>query len=203
MAGGACKAEKVTTTRGTLDSTSTTVPLLTLTGPAPTVVASPAAVTLESKLLKNVPAGYKQEADDVADTGPSDLEKAVRDDGSPDARDALTKAGFVAGYQRLWTKPEADIIVFLYQFNDPAGAASFNTRITTGLGDSGEGTTATPFAVNGVPGAQAFAITSPGGKAAVVGFTRGVYVVQVLMHGNDATPPIAGDLAQAQYDNLA
>jgi hypothetical protein len=67
--------------------------------------------------------------DSVGDTGPSDFTKAVLDDGSPDAASALTADIFVRGYQRLWMNPAQDqIVVFLYQFHDAAGARAYYRR---------------------------------------------------------------------------
>src|ERR671924_63589 len=51
-----------------------------------------------------VPEGYILQPDQVGDTGPSDLEKAVRDDGEDDAREVLTRTRFVRGYQRMWSR---------------------------------------------------------------------------------------------------
>ena len=78
---------------------------------------TPATGLLAGRLVTDVPPGYLRQVDSVGDTGPSDLEKAVRDDGEPDARSVLVADGFVAGYQRLWAKgDDAKIIDFVYEF---------------------------------------------------------------------------------------
>ena len=77
-------------------------------------------------LITSVPSGYAQQPDSVGDTGPSDLAKAIRDDGSPDARAVLTQDGFVVGYQRLWrTADKREIIVFLFTAKYAASAPIF------------------------------------------------------------------------------
>jgi hypothetical protein len=162
-----------------------------------------AAAALEPKLIKTVPAGYKQEADDVGDTGPSDLDKAVRDDGNDDAREVLTKDGFVAGYQRYWTKGDNEIIDFLYQFATAGGASDYTARSLQDATAADEGTTITEFAVTGIPGAKGYLAHSADGDAAFVAFTRGVYAAQVVLNGTDANQATAQSLASQQYANLA
>ena len=157
---------------------------------------------LEPKIIKTVLPGYTQETDDVGDTGPSDLEKAVRDDGEDDAREALTSAGFVAGYQRLWTKGDNEIIDFVYQFKSAAGAQKYRDRAEEGAEQGGDGTTVTTFAVPTIPGAKGFVATDGNDKSVVVSYTRGVYTVQVILNGTDATEANATQVAKAQYDKL-
>jgi hypothetical protein len=168
-----------------------------------TTTVNAAAAKLEAKLIKTVPAGYKQEADDVGDTGPSDLDKAARDDGDPDARAVLTRFGFVAGYQRYWTKGDDEIIDFLYEFSNATGTNEFLKRETEGLGEGDEETTVTEFTVTGIPGAKGFMAHSAEGDAVVVVFARGTYAAQVVVNGTDATQANAQSLAKQQYDNLA
>jgi hypothetical protein len=158
-----------------------------------------AAAALEPLLITDVPAGFVRQSDDVGDTGPSDLAKAIRDDGEDDARDALTKAGFVAGYQRLWVNAEDDeLILFLYQFKDEAGTASYEARTLDGL----EGATA--FDVPGVPDAKGLEHSDDDVSAAVIVFTKGPYLVQVVTNASS----LAGlkdrlrPLATAQYQRL-
>src|SRR5207244_8351257 len=70
---------------------------------------------LAARIITKVPAGFVLQPDNVDDTGPSDLAKAIRDDGSPDAGKILRAEGFVRGYQQLWIDAQgAQIIVFLY-----------------------------------------------------------------------------------------
>src|SRR5437870_871881 len=50
---------------------------------------------LAARIITKVPAGFVLQPDNVDDTGPSDLAKAIRDDGSPDAGKILRAEGFV------------------------------------------------------------------------------------------------------------
>jgi hypothetical protein len=182
-------------------ATTTTRPHRTTTTLDP--VAAQAAAKLEPKLIKTVPAGYTQEDDSVGDTGPSDLAKAVRDDGSDDAREVLTREGFVAGYQRYWTKGDDEIIDFIYQFATATGANDYLQRSVQSFGMSDEETTSTAFAVPNIPGAKGFTLKTPDGDSTVVVFARGTYLGQVIVNGADATPATVQALAKQQYDNLA
>jgi hypothetical protein len=88
-------------------------------------VGSGNADDLES-LMPEPPDGFRQESDDVGDTGPSDFAKAARDDGTDEAAEILTDAGFLAGYQRLWSNnPDEELILFVYEFCDDAGAQRY------------------------------------------------------------------------------
>lgn len=163
--------------------------------------SSPATDALEARLVSEVPEGYERQPDSVGDTGPSDLEKAIRDDTEPDARDVLTDARFVAGYQRLWAKGEdANIITFLYQFEGPAGAAAYMERTLSGITDADE--KATPFEVPGVPGGRGLRAADDEGAGAVIVFTRGPYLGQIVVAGPDALTSVPADLARRQYDRL-
>src|SRR5438132_12335493 len=64
---------------------------------ATTAAGANAAARLATLLIADLPAGYIQQPDTVGDTGPSDLAKAARDDGKPDAAGALTADRFLAG----------------------------------------------------------------------------------------------------------
>ena len=163
---------------------------------APTAVD---AASLEQFLIADVPAGFVRQADDVGDTGPSDLEKAIRDDGEDDARAVLTKAGFLAGYQRLWVNAADDeLIVFLYQFKDGAGAGSYQDRTLAGAED------ATAFNVAGVPSAKGLQHVDSELASTAVFYTKGPYLVQII--SNASAPAGQTDvvtrLAAAQYQRL-
>jgi hypothetical protein len=186
---GTVTPRSVPTTAAASTTTSTTA----LTGAA-------AAAALEQLLIVDVPAGFTRQADDVGDTGPSDLAKAVRDDGDPGAQQALTAAGFVAGYQRLWLNAAQDqLIVFLYQFRDATGASSYNQRSVAGVSSG-----ATNFTVSGVPGAQGYQHVASVGAASTVFFTKGSYGVQVVMNAKTTKGQVEaiGPLAQAQFERL-
>src|SRR6478672_4401036 len=73
---------------------------------------------LQARVVAKAPDGFVAQTAGVYDTGPTDLAKAVKDDGAPNAHKLLRSEGFVRGYQRIWKGPEhAGIIVFLYQFD--------------------------------------------------------------------------------------
>jgi len=175
--------------------------------PTSTTVAPPASNDeLASRLVTVTPSGFVVQPDQVGDTGPSDLPKAARDDGAPGAAQALRSEGFVRGYQRLWTgSADAEIILVVYQFETPAGAAADFQRakpeltklVTTGVA---------PFTVEGLPPSQAAAIagTSQGVSAAAVLFTTGVFVVEVTCNGPILTglQERASTIAREQYGRL-
>ena len=172
----------------------------------PPVSPSAGAAALASKLIAAVPAGYVQQPDSVGDTGPSDLAKAARDDGQPDATQTLTSDGFVAGYQRLWRKGNTQIIDFLYQFSSDSGAGAYLQRSLAGLARGDNGVTPSRFTVSGVPGANGFSESVPpasgGGSAFVVVFAKGPYLAQVVLSGPDASVAAATPLAAGQYGRL-
>ncbi|MFN8053241.1 MAG: hypothetical protein U0Q22_17500 [Acidimicrobiales bacterium] len=184
--------ERVTRSTTTVAATTTGVP-----GPS-----------LEDALVTTVPSGFTMQPDDVGDTGPSDLDKAVRDDGSADARATLVGDGFVRGYQRLWATDDGErqIIVFVYQFETSRGAVA-NTGRTVERLRAGPGVSDT-FTLDGVPGSGGVVGNDEDTAGASLVFSVGVYEVQVVANGPvsdsaqsyiDAVTP----LARAQYDKLA
>ena len=92
------------------------------------------ASALEKLVLRDV-SGFKLQSEDIADTGPTDLNKAALDDVSCnvgcDARQELTSAGFVDGYQRPWTSVDEtgstvnQDYIYLYEFESPEGARQY------------------------------------------------------------------------------
>lgn len=164
--------------------------------------------SLEALLITSLPDGFIQVDDAVADTGPSDLAKAVRDDGGTDAEQVLTDAGFVAGFQRSWeTLDQTElIIVFLYEFSDPDGAASYAERAIASF-ESDPTLEATPFEINSIPGANGRSMTNllaDGGLASSIVFTIDGYLVQVVVIGatDEANQALAQQLATDQYNRL-
>jgi hypothetical protein len=160
------------------------------TAPVSTTLAAPASIEeLEARVVAVVPDGFTVQPDDVGDTGPSDLAKAVRDDGLPGAEQALRSSGFVRGYQRLWIGPgDAEIIVIVYQFGSSAGADAYFQRgkaNLTAVAPPG----ATPFTVEGIPPSKSTAVvgSSEDLAAAIVLFTSGVFIVQVVCNGPAVT----------------
>jgi hypothetical protein len=161
---------------------------------------------LEARLVTAVPDGFVVQPDTVGDTGPSDLAKATRDDGTTGAEQALQAEGFVRGYQRLWVGPDdAQVIVFLYQFANPGGATADFGRAKARLTDPPVAGAA-PFTVAGLPPGQSSAAAGTSGdtSAAFILFTAGVFTGQVVCNG----PALAGlqeratAVAKDQYGRL-
>jgi hypothetical protein len=182
-------------------TTTTTVPPTTTT----TMKVAASFDDLARSLVTTVPAGYKVQPNDVGDTGPSNLEKAVDDDGEPDARAVLTRDGFVRGYQRLWNKTDDEqIIAFLYQFGDHAGAVDYAQRTNDGMRKPEDGVTVTPFDVPGIDGAVGMVGGDPTFSSSVVVYPKGPYVVQLVVMG--PTPvgqtDIVKGLATEQFARL-
>jgi hypothetical protein len=169
-------------------------------------VAPRSAAELEARVLSKGPAGFVRQAEDVGDTGPSDLAKAARDEGTANAEELLRSEGFVRGYQRLWIGPSHEqLIVFVYQFGSPAGVRHFFARQTKDLATKPlRG--AHKFPVAFLPPAQAVGIAGANADsaAAVIRLRSGVFVVQVIC--NDSTLPglqsRALAVAESQYRRL-
>jgi hypothetical protein len=192
-AGAACGGggDKKTEAAAKIVTTTTIAPTTTTTAPKPAASFD----DLSRMLVATVPAQYKVQPNDVGDTGPSDLDKAVSDDGEDDARAVLTRAGFVRGYQRLWMKSnDEQVVAFLYQFNDHAGAVDYGNRGTDAM-DTGEGGfTLTPFDVPGIEGAVGMTAQDAEFASSAVIFTKGPYLVQMMVNG--PTPAGLSDLAK-------
>lgn len=172
----------------------------------PTIAAvtstTPATAEVEALLLTDVPAGYEPAIENIGDAGPVDLEKALAQDGAPDAQDALTTAGFETGYQRVWVNDqEEEIVDFLYRFADPAGAQRYATRLMQARTVE-EGFRRFPVA--GIPGANGFAGDIETGTSTVVIYAKGVHVVQLIVNAGLAQPQqtVATRLAAEQYTRL-
>ena len=164
----------------------------------PTAVARVAprtAAELEARIVSKAPAGFVRQADDVGDTGPSDLAKAIRDNESSNGGKDLRSEGFVRGYQRLWIGPgHAQVIVFVNQFKSRAGARRNCARITTGF-DTKPPRGTHKFAVPFLPPGQAVAAAGADetDSAAFILFTSGVFVVEIVCNG----PTLSGLQARA------
>ena len=171
----------------------------------PTVKLAKNYDDLAKALNISAPDGYMLQPDQVGDTGPSDIVKASKDDGGPDASDFLTRTGFVRGYQRMWSRSESDdFVIYLYQFANPAGAAEYTKRLTA------DATTPTPdvtlgqFPVPAIDGAVGVNATAKAFANSSVTFVKGPYSVQVVMTA--PTPvglqPLASALAEEEYSRL-
>jgi hypothetical protein len=161
-------------------------------------------------MLTTVPSGFMLQPNSVGDTGPSNLAKAAHDDGGAGARAALERAGFLRGFQRLWTNPDetAQNFIILYQFKSKAGATLYARR-TRALLPRGlkKGHRAIALAVTGIPDAFGFVGPGPsGGNGAVVVFQHGVYLIDTAANTNAGSASDEGAaveaLALAQYARL-
>ena len=158
------------------------------------------AADLSRALDLTVPDGWTVQPDSVGDTGPSDLEKAVSDDGGDDARDVLTRDRFVRGYQRMWSRGNDEIISYVYQFADHAGAADYTTRLTGDTGGNSSG-----FSVPAIAGAVGVNGADPPFATSSVTFVKGPYSVQLVVNAAspDELQALASALAEEQFARLA
>ena len=160
---------------------------------------------LSKALDISVPDGYLLQPDDVGDTGPSDLEKAVNDDGEDDAREVLTRTRFVRGYQRMWSRSEDDeIIAYVYQFADNAGAVEYTNRLTADSGAPTDGVTIEKFTVPSINGSIGVNGSDPTFATSSVTFVKGPYSVQMVVNGSSPTglQSMVTALAEEQYSRL-
>ena len=173
-----------------------------------TASSAPAAKSLAelSKALEiSVPDGYMRQPDEVGETGPSNLDKAIADDGEEDAREVLTRTRFVRGYQRMWSRSEDDeIIAYVYQFADNAGAVEYTKRLTADSGAQTAGVSIGLFDVPGIDGAVGVNGSDPNFATSSVTFVKGPYSVQMVVNGSSPTglETLATALAEEQYSRL-
>ncbi|MCA1845926.1 MAG: hypothetical protein LC792_22600, partial [Actinobacteria bacterium] len=138
---------------------------------------------LSKALNLSVPDGYMLQPDSVGDTGPSDLDKAVADDGEADSRDVLTRTHFVRGYQRMWARSEDDqIISYVYQFADHGGAVDFTNRLTADAGAGSPGVNTSTFTVPAIDGAVGLNGSDASSATSSVTFVKGPYSVQMVVN---------------------
>jgi hypothetical protein len=160
---------------------------------------------LEQLLIESLPQGFVQVDDELVDTGPSDLAKAIRDDGEPDAEQVLSDAGFVRAYQRLWETEDQSglIIVFLYEFSDPNGAAAYAERALQ-LIEGNAAVTPVEFDVEGIPGAVGRRLSDETGVSSFIVFTSSNYLVQIVVVDTEqaASQDLAQQLSVDQFARL-
>ncbi|HVW33265.1 MAG TPA: hypothetical protein VHL53_12050, partial [Acidimicrobiia bacterium] len=160
---------------------------------------------LGQRLDLEVPDGYVVQPEERDDTGPSDLEKAISDDGGDDAREVFTRDRFVRGYQREWALDDDDTIVsYVYQFADQAGAEDYTKRVTADAGSPGDGVTAATFDVPEIAGAVGVTGSDGTFSTATVTFAKGPYSVQLLVTSTkpDGLESLVTSLAGEQYSKL-
>jgi hypothetical protein len=172
---------------------------------AQSTTAAKSMADLAKKLNISVPDGYMLQPDAVGDTGPSDLEKAVRDDGEDDARDVLTRTRFVRGYQRQWSRSEDDeIVAYVYQFADHAGAVEYTNRLTADPVPQTAGANVDKFSVDSITGSVGVNGSDPNFATSSVTFVKGPYSVQMVVNGSTLTglETLVSALAEEQYSRL-
>ena len=209
LSGSACSTGG-SGSNGAADRTTTSVGQGISTTVESTVVSSSTAIpggdpALESLILTTVPSGLQRQPDNVADSGPVDLAKAIQDEVASDAAETLRTAGFLSGYQRTWadaTQLEENV-VFLYRFASATGAARYASHRLSEFATSSTGTSFTPFLVF-LPSAGGLQVEGPTSSVAVVVFSKGVYSVEAVStsgtHSDQS--PIAAALAVAQYRRI-
>lgn len=160
------------------------------------LIIQPAPSSLADLLVKNVPAGYVQQPDTLAGTGPADLAQAAQQDGATGAQAVLAEDGFVQGYQRLWTTAgrQQGVDVFVYRFRTPTGASTYAPQAVA----TEKATAPSSFAVAGIPGAVGLAGNHDNQHSAEVLFAQGAYWVKVAASGPSANV-VAQQVAAAQY----
>jgi hypothetical protein len=131
-------------------------------------------------MLASVPRGLVLDSDKDADTGATNLAKAIQDAVAPNAATVLKGAGFVAGYQRSWSDADQaqHDVVFLYQFATPAGAARYVTSRVSEL-ESVNSQQLSPFPVL-IAGAVGLHNETATSSFGVVVSPKGVYVVEAV-----------------------
>jgi hypothetical protein len=150
-----------------------------------------------------VPSGFALQADNVGDTGPSDLAKAVRDDGTAGGRAQLVGAKFIGGYQRLWAgaaSTDRDVL-YLYKFATTAGARAYmRYSFAHDIADQrSQGALSTStFAAAAIPGASGLRATYAQQSIAGILCTKGAYLVQALVSGAPGRDQVAAATALAQ-----
>jgi hypothetical protein len=164
--------------------------------PTPAARGAPrSSAELDARIVSKPPSGFVRQADDVGDTGPSDLAKAIRDQESDDGGKDLRAEEFVRGYQRLWIGPgHAQIIVFVNQFASQSGARRNFARVRKGF-DTKPPPGIHKFTVSFLPAAQVIAAAGndKGESASFVEFTSGVFGVEIVCNG----PALPGLQAQS------
>jgi hypothetical protein len=189
-------AEK-STAEGQVESSTTTR--------KPSVKVAKSSAELAKALDFSAPDGYMLQPDQVGDTGPSDIEKASKDDGGDDAREFLTRTRFVRGYQRMWSRSETDeFVVYLYQFADNAGALEYTNRLTADATTPESGVTIGQYNLPSINAAVGVNASGPTFATSSVTFVKGPYSVEIVVNGSTPTglQPLATAVAEEQYSRL-
>lgn len=139
------------------------------------------AEALEEQMVTEVD-GFVLQEDDVAGTGPADLDEAADNDGLEDAEEALTEAGFRRGYQRLWSSEEdGDVLLIVMEFCDTDGASSYAARGPEAVEE--QGMELIPFEPEG--GGTGFYVENQGVVAVFVSQIAGPNFVQSVHYATE------------------
>jgi hypothetical protein len=188
---------------------STTIPVTTPTTGAtssstPTTVAA-AYNVIAGLTIVNVPSGFVLQPDRLADTGATNLAKAIQDSAAGNAPAVLRQAGFTVGYQRAWVAPGGDRqnAIFLYQFATAAGASQYTAdRVAEIQATLDPGLIKNfPVLIQGAVGVHNESATS---SFAAVVVAKGVYSIEAVATAGtkDDQSLDATALADAQYKRL-
>jgi hypothetical protein len=143
--------------------------------------------------------------DGVADTGATNLAKAIQDNVAANAGEVLKHAGFVAGYQRAWAQTDQarQNVVFLYQFATAAGAAEYAMNRVRQLEQVNAQGTLSRFPVL-IAGAVGVRSESPTASFGAVVFSKGVFAVEAVATDSSQSDQslVAAALAAAQDQRL-
>ena len=203
----ACGSSSKSTNSTNSTSTSTSVPKPTAQPASPDGVGStdPAlADPVGTLIIRDVPMEFSLQDDDLAGTGPTDLDKAAGFDG---AKRFLEEAGFEREYQRIWTTNNfgSTIYIRIAEFAARNGAQLYCSR----LAEIVRAKTSTPeaFAVDGVPSAIGVRGTDRDGSASAVFAVKDKRCVEVLWGGTNDVPAAeqirkATELFNRQYAAL-
>lgn len=205
-------APAATTTTVTSGAVTTTTSATTTTTAAPVTQPTAPATGLAALISDTVPSGYPRQADDIGQTGPTNIAQAADVDVSQNARRALLVTGFVTGYQRQWTSPDGYTIdqIFLYQFETPKGAQGYAQHWHDTLVKTNSGSPLQSFTPAFIPGALGLKTQDKTGSTAVVMYAKGIYAVEATVNGGVSAPgdpavdqsgPATG-LGFAQYQRL-
>lgn len=179
------------------ETSSTTRPVACVAGDMDPRLLAPLVV-------EDVP-GFSQEPDSTGGTGPSDLAKAISDDGQPDADRVLNETGFRAGYQRLWSNNADDrLVIFVYEFCKEDGAQSYAQRGATVFERAG----APIQPVVGPSAGSGFTLVDGDVRGLWLSATSGTVLVQVIAYSRQTDDPDAllqraDDLLAAQLGAIA
>ena len=141
-------------------------------------------------------AGWSRLDDAAANAGAFDLAREATHDLAPDARAALTRDGFVAGFVRVWTRDGdgAVLAIEVYEFADPQGATDYSLRTHRVPVNNRATATVSTFLVQDIPNADAAIQSVAGVTYATITYPRTRYLVVVSASGRGAT---MADMASA------